>query len=271
MSFTIKEGLKKLKSSMQPPRDDFVNFYMSNSGYKSIDPPVRASEFSCPFCDEKDFWLYRMNKDSVAWVCGRVCSGSRLPSSSTLNQVTAPLKRSIEWPLFCEMNGLGDLLHEVKFEKIEQEKKKVDHLLKFAVKPSGIVLMQGPTGPGKTYAALGVCEYFTRKNSYVVFCTQKNLHTKWAEKDHEYLHKVYNCNLLVIDDFGTGEISNAFMVFFMDLIDSRLQWSDRGTIITTNLDDQMFLHFCGEALTDRINTGQKFVFKDKSKRKPIQF
>jgi DNA replication protein DnaC len=75
----------------------------------------------------------------------------------------------------------------------------------------------------------------------------------------------------VIDDFGTAEMSPGFMSFFMDLINTRMQWSNRGTIITTNLNDTKFSEYCGEALADRINTGQLFEFKGKSKRvkKPL--
>lgn len=48
-----------------------------------------------------------------------------------------------------------------------------------------------------------------------------------------------------------------------------MQWSKKGTIITTNLESQKILEICGKALVDRLTTGQTLLFKDQSRRKPI--
>jgi DNA replication protein DnaC len=180
-------------------------------------------------------------------------------------------KRALEWPLFCEISGIGDLHYGVKFENIQQSAGKVDYLLKFAAKPYGIIFMQGEPGTGKTFASMAVCELFTRKNTSCIFTTQKQMLNNWldtfkSDRVSNYIERVSNCNLLVLDDFGVGDVSPGFMSFFMDLINTRMQWSDRGTIITTNLDAKTFAVFCGEALSDRINTGQQFVFKGKTRR-----
>ena len=271
---TIQDELAEFKKQNFKKEDCFVHFYFSQNGYTPIDPPVRANEFSCPFCGEEDFHLYSVTKDQKAWMCGRVCEGSRQRSGS-LGSITPQIaKRALEWPLFCEQNDIGDLKHDVRFEKIEQSAAKVDYLLKFATKPAGIILMQGTKGNGKTYASLGVCEYFTRKNSFAIFTTQIQMQHNWlmtfkSDIHNHYIQSITNCNLLVVDDFGTGDIPPGFMTFFFELIDKRSQWSDRGTIITTNLSDEHFSRYCGEALNDRIGTGQKMVFKEKSRRKQI--
>ena len=73
----------------------------------------------------------------------------------------------------------------------------------------------------------------------------------------------------MIDDFATGEPNSKFLEFFMEVINTRIQWSNRGTVITTNLKTKEFNTYCGEALVDRITTGQKFIFVGESRRKPI--
>lgn len=147
-------------------------------------------------------------------------------------------------------------------------------LLKYAQKPSGIVIMQGKPGTGKTYGSLGVCEYFTRSQSSCVFVSQRELLRIWlsitrGEIQSNYLSSVENCLLLVIDDFGTSEPSPGFMSYFMELIDKRMQWKDKGTIITTNLDTKKLNVYCGDALNDRLGTGQFLIYEGKTRRKPI--
>jgi DNA replication protein DnaC len=74
---------------------------------------------------------------------------------------------------------------------------------------------------------------------------------------------------LIVDDFGTNEPSDKFMGFFMDLINSRMQWEKRGTVITTNLDEKKLGQFCGDALSDRLNTGTLLIFEGKTRRREI--
>jgi DNA replication protein DnaC len=148
-------------------------------------------------------------------------------------------------------------------------------MAKFCHKPSDLILMQGNPGSGKTYSAMGMCELFTRNSTSCIFVTQVKLWDKWLEVssggDKHFIERIKSVNLLVIDDFGTAEVSPAFLKFFMEIINERLQWTDRGTVITTNLLNEKWGEFCGEALTDRISMGQLFTFEDSSRRhkKPI--
>jgi DNA replication protein DnaC len=147
-------------------------------------------------------------------------------------------------------------------------------MAKFAEKPKGLIVMQGTPGNGKTYAAMALCEKFSRTSRSVLFTTQKQLADAWLntfkeQRQSNYSDELMRVKLLVIDDFGTAEMSKSLLEFFMQLINTRLQWSDRGTVITTNLSDAKLAEFCGDALVDRINTGQKFEFTGPSRRKEI--
>lgn len=245
---------------------------------KHLDSPVMSNEISCPMCGGKKGHVALIDpsvSDKRMWFCSELdCVTMVTQSRHKTSQTIAQKKRALEWPLFCEINDMGDLVHDIAFEKIEQSQAKIDYLLKFAATPKGIILMEGDPGTGKSYAAMAVCELFTRTNSSCLFFTGERLFKLWldgfkSERPNATRDKIMETNLLVIDDFGLGEPSPGFMRFFMEVINVRMQWSDRGTVITTNLNDEKFSNFCGEALADRINTGQKFQFKDKSRRKQL--
>lgn len=264
---------KKQADGMTDRNNKLVHFFMSSKGYIAIDPPAWSSELECPFCGEKSFFLCMIDKERRAWGCGRVCAGSKLPSEAQGMSTPPKAQRSILWPSFCELNGIGDEHYDVRFENVQQSQGKIDYMLKFATAPRGIILMRGEPGTGKTYAAMAICEFFTRRSSNCIFTTQKQMSNNWliAQGDHmnNYINTVMATPLLVVDDFATGEPNPKFLEFFMDVINTRIQWKARGTVITTNLDVKKFSLFCGEALSDRIMTGQIFSFEGGTRRKKI--
>ena len=133
--------------------------------------------------------------------------------------------------------------------------------------------MRGDPGTGKTYAAMAICEFFTRKSKLGVFTTQKNMSNNWLinqnEKTSNYVNNLMVTPLLVVDDFATGEPNPKFLEFFLEIINTRMQWTNRGTVITTNLDIKKFSSFCGAALAGRIMTGQVFNFEGETRRKKV--
>lgn len=265
--------MRRASKIPKPSRGNkLCHFYTSNHGYVAMDTPVMSNEFSCPFCETSEFFLWEMENNQTCWTCGRVCSLSRLPKSNKPTSDSSKPKRAILWHLFCEINGIGDLYHDVAFEKVNQTDGKIAFMLGFATKPQGIILMRGHSGTGKTYCALAICEMFTRKNASAIFTTQNNLSARWleivrGEKIGNFLEQVRNTYLLVVDDFGLAEPAPGFLSYFMDLINIRMQWKERGTIITTNLPNKKLGDYCGESLADRIMTGQIFDFKGETRRK----
>ena len=270
---TVGQALKKTKDKVFSSEDKLVHCIHTHKGYRTLESPIKASQMECIFCGHKQGYTCLINENTRSWICGRVCPSSKLPKYAS--STTTPLKpqRAILWPSFCENNGIGDRYHDVKFELMDQSKGKIDYLKKFCEKPNGIVLMYGPAGTGKTYACMGLCELYTRKKSTVKFFTHRTLATQWLatfkeERDSGFIQKIETINLLVIDDFGTSDPTPAFLTFFMDLINSRMQWKDRGTVITTNLSPSKLSEVCGDALSDRLKTAQQFVFAGQSRREP---
>jgi hypothetical protein len=252
--------------------DRIVHWLASSRGYIPVDPAKLASEIKCPFCGTAEFYTHVLENKQVAWICGRICSLSRLPNYDQATTTPPKPQRSILWALFCEFNGIGDEYHNVTFEAIDQSSGKIDYLKKFGDNPRGLVLMQGPSGTGKTYAAMGLCEYFTRSRTDCKFMSYRHLKERWIQSFKEeyssvFMHTLKEISLLVVDDFGTGEPTKTFMEFFMDLVDFRLQWKTKGTVITTNLTDDKMSLVCGEHLSDRLKTGQLLQFAGSSRRK----
>lgn len=275
---TIEFLCKQAKEEMKPQKPMICEHIMTPWGPSEIKEPFLADTHTCEYCGGKAHYTPAHDpvlSKRLVWLCANTDCKVYDPRSKVQATTTPPNpQRALVWPLFCEINDIGDIHHDVRFENIEQPIAKVDYLLKFGLKPTGIIVMQGFPGTGKTYASMGVCELYTRRDTSAIFATQKQMLRHWLEtfKDDirsNYIERVTKCDLLVVDDFGTADVSPAFMSFFLDLINTRMQWTNRGTIVTTNLEDKAMNAYCGMALSDRLATGQKFTFTQKTRRKPI--
>lgn len=266
MHKSLNKNILKKKQSQE-----LVHFITTHGAWKELEPTL-STELTCPDCGKSDFYVSVISELDArkVWICANAhCLTSTATTSENHQSIQAPMRRAILWPLFCEIMGIGDLNHEVQFEKVEQSKGKIAYAAQFAAKPCHILFMQGTPGSGKTYLALAICELFTRRSTSCFFTTQTKMASDWVESfdSHSgYTNKVTNVDLLVVDDFGMSDASPAFMKFFLDLVNSRMQWSMRGTVITTNLTQPTFNKFCGSALSDRIASGQKFVFDEETRR-----
>lgn len=273
---TLSDTLERIGLPVEDIRaQKLVHFYTSSFGRIPIDPPVMAGEFECPFCGSKEF--FRIIEDNKGlWMCGLNCSPSRLPNNTGRPKTQVMPKRALEWALLCEMSGIGDRNLDVTFEKIEQSPQKIEFLSSYTVNPQGILIMEGDPGTGKTYACLGMCELYSRASTSVMFLTQKTMTDRWLdsfreERGHLFQRKLEDVQLLVIDDFATGSPSPAFLTFFMEVVNSRMQWTNKGTVITTNLNFNDLSKFCGHALADRLRIGQRLLFQGTSRRKKVTY
>lgn len=262
-------------SDLKNDKSFVCQYVMFPEGPIFMEIPVISTEKTCDWCGGSKHYcpLFDINdRNTRIWLCANTdCTVYKTKKTIKTCQPTLNIKRSILWPLFCELNTIGDMHYDVRFENIRQSAQKVAYMLKFASSPQGIIFMRGDPGTGKTYAAMAICEYFTRSSSYCIFTTQKQMSYNWliSQGDHSnpYTNSVCSTSLLVIDDFATGEPNAKYLEFLIEVINQRLQWKNRGTIITTNLDIIKFNTFCGQALADRIMTGQVFNFEGLSRRK----
>jgi len=271
---------KKISESLKEDKSYICDYVSTPFGIVPLVPPCLSTEKTCEYCEGRSHYcpcigdIQPENPIAKIWLCANgSCDVYNKRSDHKPSQPTAKALRVVLWPLFCEINNIGDLHHDVSFEKLEQSQAKISNLFKFASSPRGIILLRGDPGTGKTYSAMAICELFTRTSTSAVFTTQKQMSHNWLDTFRQssnynnYIDKLSNVSLLVVDDFGTAEMPSGFLSFFMDLVNTRMQWSNRGTVITTNLDDKKFSLFCGEALSDRVRTGLVFEFQGKTKRK----
>lgn len=267
----ISSIAKEINDSLRGEKPILCHFVTAPFGIQPLKEAVMSTDKECEWCGGTSHHLPLIDPTKSSertWLCANIdCLVYKGSNDIWQYKPKGEGKRALLWPLFCEINGIGDMNHDVRFEDIKQDPKKVAYLEKFAESPKGIILMQGQKGLGKTFAALATCELFTRKNSSCIFITHKQLLSVWLQKDINFTNKIEGVSLVVIDDFGTGEPTPGFLNYFMDLINTRIQWRSRGTIITTNLEDDKLSIFCGEALLDRILTGMNFVFEGNSRRK----
>lgn len=259
----------------------FVNVISALGTFEKCNPPLLSSDITCPRCgsSEKGMTCLLDPKSSpdVMWFCSNSdCINHNKQTFSRPYSIPEP-KRAMEWKNFCEKFDIGNLFHEISFEKVDQSEDLIKNMRNFAQKPHGIALFMGDSGSGKTYACLAILERFTRFSDECAFYTSDNLQDLWLcemKKDGliDLKSRLKKLTLIAIDDFAQREPSPGFMSFIFDLINYRIQWTNKGTIITTNSTPALLSKYCGEALMDRISTANlKAIFKtEKSRRKTKQ-
>lgn len=261
-----------LLSKYLPKLEDVMITIISAQGKNTyLDLPTRSIDIVCPNCNSSEFGATFMEAPNVyMWFCSKKeCLDVNLKNSPKAPKST---KRALEWVDFCTQSDLGDMYYSVTFENIDQRQKYLEYFKKYAIKPSNILIFSGDTDSGKTYASLGICELFTRTRPSCCFMTFETLERKWISASKEeskvhLFHKLTNVSLLVLDDFGQRQPPPGFMQFIFDVISNRIGWSDKGTIITSNLDTQKIYSYSGEALSSRLKAGIVMPFSSEGRTK----
>lgn len=127
------------------------------------------------------------------------------------------------------------------------------------------LLLQGPTGVGKTHVSLAIARLAAERGYQVVYGPVQKL-LRQLEREHfgkeegnseELLSR---CDLLILDDLGaefTGPFYNACLY---DILNARLL-QQLPTVISTNLSPTQIRERYGDAITSRIMGGfQPLVF-----------
>jgi len=113
----------------------------------------------------------------------------------------------------------------------------------FTSNNSGNILLYGPSGLGKSFMAACIFNKISDKGYYAMYKSSYRLFQfmedyKFGKIDRDTYsiayNSVYDCDLLVIDDFGTEFITSYTQSVFFDLLNSRLI-NGKSTIVSTNL------------------------------------
>ncbi|MGL5190154.1 MAG: ATP-binding protein, partial [Cetobacterium sp.] len=134
---------------------------------------------------------------------------------------------------------------ESNFEKADLKDKHMILAKKYAEKfilkgtlEKGIIFFGNP-GTGKTFASACISNYLMENNKTVLALSLgaylSKLKQEWEQAERDVLKHVGECDLLVLDDFGSEHKSDWAISKIFSLIDTRYR-SGKPMIITTNLD-----------------------------------
>ncbi|MBQ4613222.1 MAG: ATP-binding protein [Clostridia bacterium] len=121
------------------------------------------------------------------------------------------------------------------------------------------LLLQGPTGTGKTHLSLAIAKAVTEQGFGVVYSSVQPLlrkleseHFGRSEGDSE--EQLIACDLLVLDDLGMEFDSPFYRACLYNVINGRLL-ENKPTIISTNLGFSAIATRYGDQIASRINGG----------------
>lgn len=256
-----------------------IHTIMTNKGTVPLERSMRSDEIVCKFCGSNKGYTCKDNPEKNnknCWICANfeceVTVGSDWWKEKYLNLNTrVRVKNGIKWDAFCELNGIGDVYNDLNFDDIKLGEKNKEILRKMTTSCNGIILFYGVVGKGKTFTALCMLKLFTLENASAIFIKQKRLADEWLEFTRNgnfsaFRKKIESVSFLAIDDLGTKDLTQSFLEFLLDIIDFRMQWKNKLTLITTNILPDKFVEFFGERLSDRIRTAFSIKFSGESRR-----
>lgn len=149
-------------------------------------------------------------------------------------------------------------------------KKYAENFIKYGTAEGGI-LLYGGVGTGKTYATACICNELMSNGKTVLVMNlglyYLKLRREWAEAENDVLNYVKTCDLLVIDDLGTENVSEFTKEKIFNLIDTRYR-ANKPMLITTNLTPDEIREKLGSRIADRIaGSCLEYEVKGESKRK----
>jgi DNA replication protein DnaC len=142
------------------------------------------------------------------------------------------------------------------------------------------VILYGPVGTGKTYAATAMMRSYLETSRTARFISLKDLLLDLRETygtdttERQILRPLLAAGLLVVDDVGTvksgGRESDFTSDTLLSIIDDR-QKQNKPTILTTNLQPEELGHCFGDRVGSRIQMFMIIHMDGKDKRSQVDF
>lgn len=162
---------------------------------------------------------------------------------------------------FLDVSLIDKKFRESTFERANISQKYMRVSLAFAKKfvirgtsPKGILFF-GDVGTGKTFASSCIGNYLMDNGKTVVVINMNlylgKIQREWAQGEKDLLSYIKDCDLLIIDDFGSEKISEFVVEKTFAMIDARYR-TQKPIIITTNLNIIEIQKRFGDRIGDRI-------------------
>ncbi len=122
------------------------------------------------------------------------------------------------------------------------------------------LFLYGPAGLGKTFLACSIAKEVSERGFAVLYQTAYKLMSFLEEYKFGRLNReeyavlrdaVYDCDLLIIDDFGTEFVTGYTQAVFFDVLNTRLA-AKKSTIISSNLTIPAIAEIYTERVSSRI-------------------
>jgi DNA replication protein DnaC len=150
---------------------------------------------------------------------------------------------------------------------IESKQKEIKEFLR---KPKNL-LLAGGTGTGKTVALAGIAIlWMLRNNQPARFANVENIYSNWRHASTSgglgsYTQALEEASLLILDDIGQGEWSDAFNRWLYSVVNRRWEWG-RPTAASTNMTSKDLKDMIGDALFSRLASGYILKFEGADRR-----
>lgn len=205
----------------------------------------------CPMCGSDDGYKVRDGKN-LFWACAN--SDCIKKNGETKGRTESYIP---EIPL-SEM-GVPKRLLEANFNDWRHSEKLKQELKNFVIRHDEFLTIGGNNGVGKTYAAVAMLkEFYLVTKEIPIFVNISNLYQTWKEDEEQRTaikYKFKRAKLLILDDLGVREPTEAFLDFLYSIINNR--YNDmQGTLITTNLSSKEISNCFGNRIYSRLLSGK---------------
>ena len=136
----------------------------------------------------------------------------------------------------------------------------------FAPGTSGNLMMMGATGLGKTHLSLSIASVLLEKGFSVIYDSVGSLlhtleqeHFNRGEASEDTLETLLDCDLLILDDFGTEFSTNFSRSMLYTLLNSRMN-AAKPCIVNTNLTTAEIQENYGDRILSRLLTAEVLRF-----------
>lgn len=252
--------MKKLSSLLcQVDRispDKTVFSVFDNGLVKQFPDPMEAKDVKCPMCGGDDGFYIPAGR---VWSCRNSdCISKNAKKYHYVSKIEITLKGVVpENYESCDISHVdSEILSSIK---------------PFLISPKGFLLLQGDTGRGKTYTACCVAKEFLKLSPSVKFTTQESMNLVWLSAHAEgkvfKFFEYFSCpDLLIIDEIGIKAPSEAFLGFFLSVVNDRINSPRKATIFTTNSTAIEIAEQMGKAMLSRLCSGKIVKFEGKDRR-----